>query len=68
MQSCVLRNSGVTVCSLVCVTLWHMSIGPRIIISISFQEVDGTPDAQASAQGNNEGLKNGNSRVEKFHK
>ena len=50
------------------VTLWHMSICPRIIISISFQEVDGTPDAQASAQGNNESLKNGNSRVEKFHK
>ena len=53
---------------LVCVTLWHMSIGTRIIVAISFQEVDGTPDTQASAQGNNEGLKNGNSRVEKFHK
>ena len=45
-----------------------MSIGTRIIVAISFQQVDGTPDAQTSAQGNNEGLKNGNSRVEKFHK
>ena len=53
---------------LVCVTLSHMSICTWIVVSITFQKVDCVPDAQASAEGNNEGLKNGNSRVEKFHK
>ena len=37
MQSCVLRNSGVTVCSLVCVTLWHMSIIAGNVVALAAQ-------------------------------
>ena len=48
--------------------LHALALSAWIIIAISFQEVNCSPDTQASAQGNNEGLKNGNSRVEKFHK
>ena len=51
-----------------CVSLRHMSIGAGIVISISFQEIDRAPDGKASAQSNNKGLKNGNSRVKESHK
>ena len=51
-----------------CVTLWHMSICARIIIAVTFQQVDDTPDAETSAQSNNEGLQNGDSLIEKCHK
>lgn len=67
MQSCVLRNSGVTVFSLVCVTLWHMSIGPRVVIAITFQQVDDAPDSKAGSECDNEGLQNVDCAVEKFH-
>ena len=40
----------------------------RIIIAVTFQQVDDTPDAETSAQSNNEGLKNGDSLIEKCHK
>ena len=45
-----------------------MSICARIIIAVTFQQVDDTPDAETSAQSNNEGLKNGDSLIEKCHK
>ena len=32
-----------------CVTLWHMSIGGRVVGSVTFQEVDDTPCAEAAA-------------------
>ena len=51
-----------------CVTLRHMSICARIIIAVTFQQVDDTPDAETSAQSDNEGLKNGDSLIEKCHK
>ena len=51
-----------------CVTLSHMSISPRIVISITFQPVDCAPNAEASAQRHNEGLKNANSRIKESHK
>lgn len=44
-----------------------MSIGSGVVVAVTFQKVDGPPNAQASAQGDNEGLKNVHSRVEKFH-
>ena len=68
MMSCVLRNSGLSSIKFLCATLSHMSIRTGVVVAVTFQQVDDTPDAQASAKGNNEGLKNGNSRVEKFHK
>ena len=68
MQSCVLRNSGVTVCSLVCVTLWHMSIGTGVVVAVTFQQVDDAPHAETGTEGDNEGLENGDCLIEKFHK
>ena len=44
-----------------------MSIGTRVVVSITFQQVDGTPDAKASSEGDNEGLENGNGFIEKIH-
>ena len=37
------------------VTLWHMSIGARIVGTITFQQVYDTPHAQASAESHNKG-------------
>lgn len=45
-----------------------MSISAGIVISVTFQQVDDTPDAETSAQSDNEGLKNGDSLIEKCHK
>ena len=50
------------------VTLWHMSIGAGIVITITFQQIDRAPNAEASAQRHNEGLKNTNSRIKESHK
>ena len=50
-----------------CVTLWHMSIGARVVIAITFQQVDDTPDTKTSAQSDNESLKNGNCLFKKCH-
>ncbi len=51
-----------------CVTLWHMSIRAGVVVAVTFQQVDDTPDAETSAQSDNEGLKNGDSLIEKCHK
>ena len=50
-----------------CVTLWHMSIRAGVVVAVTFEEVDDTPDAETSAEGDNEGLKNGDSLIEKCH-
>ena len=50
-----------------CVSLRHMSIRARVIITITFQKVNHAPHTQASAQGNNEDLQGINGRTEKFH-
>ena len=44
-----------------------MSIGAGVVITISFQQVDDTPNAKASAEGNNEGLQSVDGRSEKLH-
>ena len=51
-----------------CVTLRHMSFGGRVVLPVTFQEVDDAPDAEASAEGDHKGLKNGDSLIEKCHK
>ena len=51
-----------------CVTLRHMSIRAGVVVAVTFEEVDDTPDAETSAEGDNEGLKNGDSLIEKCHK
>ena len=50
-----------------CVTLSHMSIGARVVIAITFQQVDDTPDTKTSTQSDNESLKNGNCLFKKCH-
>lgn len=51
-----------------CVSLRHMSIGAGIVIAITFHEVNNAPNAQTSAQGNHQSLKNTNRRIKKCHK
>ena len=51
-----------------CVSLRHMSIGPRVVITVTFQQFDGSPDSKARAKGNNECLQYINSTVEKIHR
>ena len=53
---------------MLCVTLPHMSIGPRIVVAISLQQVDDAPHAETGTESDNEGLKNGDCLIEKFHK
>ena len=36
-----------------------MSIRTGVVVAVTFQQVDDTPDAETSAQSDNEGLKNG---------
>lgn len=49
------------------VTLPHMSIGARVVVAVTFQQVDDTPDTKTSAQSDNESLKNGNCLFKKCH-
>ena len=51
-----------------CVTLPHMSIRAGVVVAVTFEEVDDTPDAETSAESDNKGLKNGDSLIEKCHK
>lgn len=51
-----------------CVTLPHMSIGSRVVLTVTFQKVDNAPDTKTCAQGHYESLQNTNCAVEKFHK
>ena len=44
-----------------------MSIAAGVIVAITFQQVDGTPNAEASTQSDNQSLKNFDSRVKEFH-
>ena len=50
-----------------CVSLRHMSISAGVIVSVAFQQVNGSPNAETGTKGNNQSLKNADSRVEKFH-
>ena len=50
-----------------CVSLRHMSIRAGVIGAVAFQQVDDAPDTETSAEGDNEGLKNGDSLIEKCH-
>ena len=68
MMSCVLRNSGLSSIKFLCATLSHMSIGARIVVAVTFQEVNDAPHAEAGTEGDNEGLENGDCLIEKFHK
>ena len=49
-------------------SLLNVSIRTGVVVAVTFQQVDDTPDAETSAQSDNEGLKNGDSLIEKCHK
>ena len=68
MMSYVLRNSGLSSIKFLCATLSHMSIGTRVVVAVTFQQVDDTPHAETGTEGDNEGLENGDCLIEKFHK
>ena len=46
----------------------NMSIRAGVVIAITFQQVDDAPDAETSAEGDNESLQSADSRSEKCHK
>src|SRR5699024_904197 len=49
--------------------LFHaLAFRTGVVVAVTFQQVDDTPDAETSAQSDNEGLKNGDSLIEKCHK
>lgn len=50
-----------------CVSLRHMSIRARVIITITFQKVNHAPHSEASSQGDHQGLQYFNRAVEKIH-
>lgn len=54
--SVILWNRGVLSIKFLYVTLWHMSIGARVVRSVALQEIDYAPHAQASAESHNKGL------------
>ena len=44
-----------------------MSIRAGVVVAVTFQQVDDAPHAETSAEGDHEGLKNGDSLIEEFH-
>ena len=49
-------------------SLRHMSISSGIVVAITFQQVDNTPNAETGAECDYEGLKNGDCLSKKCHK
>ena len=69
----VLLGCGIVVGYCLCLyfgfaSLLNISICARIIIAVTFQQVDNTPDAETSAQSDNESLQNGDCLIKKCHK
>lgn len=48
-------------------SLLTVRISAGVVVSVAFQQVNGSPDAEAGTEGDDEGLENADSRVEKFH-
>ena len=48
--------------------LHALRFGARVVVAVTFQQVDDTPDTKTSAQSDNERLKNGNCLFKKCHK
>ena len=48
--------------------LHTLGLSTGVVIAVTFQQVDDTPNAQTGTQSDNEGLQNTNSRVKKFHR
>ena len=63
----ILRNSKLLSINFLCVTLSHMSICARVVIAVTFQQVDNAPDTETGTERDNEGLKNGDCLFKKCH-
>ena len=50
------------------VSLSNLIFSARVVVAVTFQQVDDTPDTKTSAQSDNESLKNGNCLFKKCHK
>ena len=50
-----------------CASLPYMSIAAGVVVTITFQQVDGTPHAETSTQSDNQSLKNGDCLFKKCH-
>ena len=48
--------------------LHTLGLRTGVVVAVTFQQVDDTPNAQTGTQRNNESLQNTNSRVKKFHR
>ena len=59
--------AGLAILVLLCASLPYMSIGAGVVVTVTFQQVDGTPHAETGTQSDNQSLKNFDSRVEEFH-
>ena len=44
-----------------------LTLAAGVVVTITFQQVDGTPNAETGTQSDNQSLKNFDSRVEEFH-
>ena len=59
--------AGLLSIKLLCVTLPHMSICTRVVVAVTFQQVDNAPDTETGTERDNEGLKNGDCLFKKCH-
>ena len=60
--------AGLAILVLLCASLPYMSIRTRVVVAVTFQQVDDAPHAETGTEGDNEGLENGDCLIEKFHK
>ena len=56
-----------TSCFRLLASLPYMSISAGVVVSVAFQQVNGSPNAETGTESDDEGLENADSRVEKFH-
>lgn len=47
--------------------LHSLALCAGVVVAVTFQKVDGTPDTEASAEGDNESLQYSNCTIEKCH-
>ena len=59
--------AGLAILVLLCASLPYMSIGARVVVSVTFQQVDDAPDTKTGTERDNEGLKNGDCLFKKCH-
>ena len=59
--------AGLAILVLLCASLPYMSIGARVVVSVTFQQVNDAPDTKTGTERDNEGLKNGDCLFKKCH-